>query len=660
VTTASTAGEVREDEDREARAEAWARDNQRHLVLYAEAVAARLDAGRADADSRERAAAQMAEDVLAATGAPVALDRVTLLFGLTRFERDVLVAAAAPDIGLPAAAEPVTFGRALRTLPGAHWSALLPDAPLRLWQLVGLPAGLPAAGSGGLAQLPLTVDERILHGLLGAVTLDGRLSGRAQVAERFCALTERQSALVVQLAALASADPSAHAVVLVGEDRLTRRQAAVDAGGVLGLSTLVTEGADLPADPPTADLYARMLAREAALGNRLVLVEAEPAGHGWEGSPAGPPAAVLRLAAAARSYGVPVVVASDDASPRPELPLLRLPAAGPADRRALFAEALAARGLRDDPAGLADRHPLTPAAIALGVERAARLAAVPGAEPDVAAACRAVADRPLHGLAELRHPRGRLDDLVLAAPAERALRALVAQVRQRHRVHDEWGYPGRDRGLAVTALFTGPSGTGKTTAAEAVAAELGLDVIFADLSQVVSKYIGETEKNLARLFDAAEAGAVLLFDEGDALFGRRTQVRDSRDRYANLEVSYLLQRLETFSGISIITTNQKESIDSAFTRRIRFVVGFPFPDAEQRARLWERAFPASVPVDGLDPVRLAQVAVAGGTIAQLALHAAFLAADSGEPVRMAHVREAVRIECDKLERPLSPHEIRGW
>ncbi|MEV7731555.1 ATP-binding protein [Streptomyces sp. NPDC088921] len=657
MTTASAAGKVRDDQ--EERAETWARDNQRHLVLYAEAVAARLDARQADADSRERAAAQMAEDVLAATGAPVALDRVTLLFGLTQFERDLLVAAAATDIGLPAATEPVTFARALCTLPGAHWSALLPDAPLRHWQLVDLPAGLPA-GPGGLAHLPLTVDERILHGLLGAVTLDSRLSGRARLAEEVCHLTEHQSAFVAQLAALVSVGPSAQAVVLVGEDRLTRRQAAIKAGCVLGLSTLVADGADLPADPPTADLYARMLAREAALGNRLVLVEAEPTGGGWEGSPCGLSTAVRRLAAAARSYGVPLVVASDDASPRAELPLLRLPPAGPADRRALFTEALEAYGLRDDPAGLADRHPLTPAAIALGVERAARLAAVPGAEPDVAAACRAVADRPLHGLAELRHPSGRLDDLVLAEPAERALRALLAQVRQRHRVHNEWGYPGQARGLAVTALFTGPSGTGKTTAAEAVAAELGLDVIFADLSQVVSKYIGETEKNLARLFDAAEAGAVLLFDEGDALFGRRTQVRDSRDRYANLEVSYLLQRLETFSGISIVTTNQKESIDSAFTRRIRFVVNFPFPDPEQRARLWDRAFPASVPVDGLDPVRLAQVAVAGGTIAQLALHAAFLAADAGEPVRMAHVREAVQIECDKLDRPLSLHEIRGW
>ncbi|MEV7560525.1 ATP-binding protein, partial [Streptomyces sp. NPDC089795] len=289
-----------------------------------------------------------------------------------------------------------------------------------------------------------------------------------------------------------------------------------------------------------------------------------------------------------------------------------------------------------------------------GPERAATSTA------DVAAACRAVAERPLHGLATVRRPAAGLDDLVLPDQANRSLRALLAHVRRRRRVHGEWGYAERSRGLAVTALFAGPSGTGKTTAAEAVAHELGFDVIAADLSQVVSKYIGETEKHLARLFDAAETGSVLLFDEGDALFAKRTQVRDSRDRYANLEVSYLLQRLETFRGIAILTTNAREAIDPAFVRRMRFVVTFPFPDAEQRAHLWAGAFPPGVPTDGLDPGRLAQLAVSGGTIAQLALHAAFLAADEGAPVGMRHVLDAARIESDKLERPLAAAEIRGW
>ncbi|MGW7018084.1 ATP-binding protein [Streptomyces decoyicus] len=653
----TTAGAMRSTQ--EERGEVWARDNQRYLVLHAEAVAARLDARPDEADEPERVAVLLADDVRTATGAPVALARLALLFGLTRFERDLLVAAAAQELGLPSATGPVTFARALAALPDAHWSALLPNAPLRHWRLVDLPAPFPAAHCGGLPQLPLTVDERILHGLVGADTLDERLSGRAQLAEPVCGLSNGQREVAAGLAALVSPDPSAQVAVLIGEDRLTRRQAAVEVGRLLGLTTLVVDGGDVPPDPHTAELYGRMLAREAALGSRLLLIESEAAPADG-GVPAGPPPGVLRLGAAARSYGVPAVLAVDDPPDRGELPVLRLPATGPSDRRDLFAEALTAFGLPDDPAELADRHPLTPAAITLGVQRATRLATVPGTVPDVAAACGALADRPLHGLAALRRPTARLDSLVLGEVVERALRALLAQVRQRRRVHGEWGYRGYTRGLAVTALFTGPSGTGKTTAAESVAAELGLDLICADLSQVVSKYVGETEKNLARLFDAAQSGAVLLFDEGDALFSRRTQVRDSRDRYANLEVSYLLQRLETFSGISIVTTNAKESIDPAFTRRMRFVVNFAFPDTEQRAQLWERAFPPSVPVDGLDPVRLAQVAVSGGTISHLALHAAFLAADAGEPVRMAHVREALQLECDKLERPVSPHEIRGW
>ncbi|MCU7820351.1 ATP-binding protein [Kitasatospora sp. DSM 101779] len=375
-------------------------------------------------------------------------------------------------------------------------------------------------------------------------------------------------------------------------------------------------------------------------------------------------------------------MSADEAPPGSDLPVLRLPSASAAERRDLFAAALRTADLAGDPAELAERHPLTPAGIALAVERTGRLAAAPtavgpegtgpstetgthtttprSAAADVATACRALAARPLHGLATVRRPVAALDDLVLPDQANRALRALLAHVRRRRRVHGDWGYAERGRGLAVTALFAGPSGTGKTTAAEAVAHELGLDVIAADLSQVVSKYIGETEKHLARLFDAAESGSVLLFDEGDALFAKRTQVRDSRDRYANLEVSYLLQRLETFCGIAILTTNARESIDPAFVRRMRFVVTFPFPDAEQRTRLWAGAFPPGVPTEGLDPRRLAQLAVSGGTIAQLALHAAFLAADEGGPVGMRHVLDAARIEADKLERPLAAHEIRGW
>jgi SpoVK/Ycf46/Vps4 family AAA+-type ATPase len=198
-------------------------------------------------------------------------------------------------------------------------------------------------------------------------------------------------------------------------------------------------------------------------------------------------------------------------------------------------------------------------------------------------------------------------------------------------------------------------------AAEVLANELGLDLYRIDLSAVVSKYIGETEKNLRRVFDAAEAGgAILLFDEADALFGKRSEVRDSHDRYANIEVSYLLQRMEAYRGLAILTTNQPDALDDAFMRRIRFVVRFPFPDHAQRAEIWRRVFPAETPVSDLDDEALADLSLAGGNIRNVALFAAFLAADEGEPIGMRHIAHAAARECAKLERPLTERGVREW
>src|SRR5262249_1072819 len=243
-----------------------------------------------------------------------------------------------------------------------------------------------------------------------------------------------------------------------------------------------------------------------------------------------------------------------------------------------------------------------------------------------------------------------------------ALHRIAAHVRHRAKVYEDWGFAARSsRGPGISALFAGPSGTGKTMAAEVLAGELRLDLYRIDLSSVVSKYIGETEKNLRRVFDAAEqSGAILLFDEADALFGKRSEVKDSHDRYANIEVSYLLQRMEAYRGLAILTTNLRNALDPAFVRRIRFVIQFPFPDAVQRAEIWRRIFPAATPTDGLDHARLAKLNVPGGNIRNIAMNAAFLAADRGEPVRMTHLADAARIEYGNLERPLTEAEIRDW
>jgi SpoVK/Ycf46/Vps4 family AAA+-type ATPase len=190
---------------------------------------------------------------------------------------------------------------------------------------------------------------------------------------------------------------------------------------------------------------------------------------------------------------------------------------------------------------------------------------------------------------------------------------------------------------------------------------LDRDLYQIDLATVVSKYIGETEKHLRKIFDAAErSGAILLFDEADALFGKRSQVRDSHDRYANLEVSYLLQRMESYRGIAILTTNMQSALDPAFQRRLRFVVQFPFPDAPSRERIWSKVFPAAAPTKGLSYARLAQLNVTGGSIRNIALLAAFLAADAATPITMTHLLAAARTEYAKLDKPLSAAETRGW
>jgi SpoVK/Ycf46/Vps4 family AAA+-type ATPase len=277
-------------------------------------------------------------------------------------------------------------------------------------------------------------------------------------------------------------------------------------------------------------------------------------------------------------------------------------------------------------------------------------------------ACRAQSRPRLDDLAQRIEPAAVWDELVLPELQRQVLREIAVHVRQRSKVYETWGFTTKGtRGLGISALFAGASGTGKTMAAEVLAGELRLDLYRIDLSQVVSKYIGETEKNLRRVFDAAEeGGAILLFDEADALFGKRSEVKDSHDRYANIEVSYLLQRMEAYRGLAILTTNMKNALDTAFLRRIRFIVQFPFPDAAQRAEIWRRIFPADTPTEDLKVDKLARLNVAGGNIRNIALNAAFLAAEAGEPVGMTHLLRAARSEYSKLEKPLTETEIGGW
>jgi SpoVK/Ycf46/Vps4 family AAA+-type ATPase len=255
------------------------------------------------------------------------------------------------------------------------------------------------------------------------------------------------------------------------------------------------------------------------------------------------------------------------------------------------------------------------------------------------------------------------DDIVLPEDSLAQLREICQRVAHRHRVLGEWGFDRKlSLGKGVNALFAGPSGTGKTMAAEIIANALGLDLYRIDLAGVVSKYIGETEKNLDRVFSAAQhANAILFFDEADALFGKRSEVRDSHDRYANIEISYLLQKMEEYDGIAILAPNLRQNLDDAFMRRLAFTVHFPFPDEASRRQIWTGIWPAETPLDGdIDHDFLArQYKLSGGNIKNIALASAFLAAEDEKPVTMAHLFQATRREHQKMGKTLSEGELNG-
>jgi hypothetical protein len=409
---------------------------------------------------------------------------------------------------------------------------------------------------------------------------------------------------------------------LAGGDPEVRRRVAAGLAARLGSPLLAVE-----LEPAAPDAAARRAdaRREALLRDAVLMVEGDP--RGLDGHP-GP--------------GI-----TDGARDVPVLPVPPLTAGG---RRILWETVL---GTGPVAVAAATRLLLDAAGIQRTCDLACNAACGEGRGVTMADVARAARDDARHRLAHLAtavEPRAAWTDLVLTAPVVSQLRTLVDRVAQRSRVRDEWGFGGRRGALGVSALFAGPSGTGKSMAAEVIAADLDVPLWRIDLARVVSKYIGETEKNLDAVFEAAEASAaMLLFDEADALFGKRSEVQDAHDRYANLEVAYLLQRMETYDGIAVLSTNLLHHLDDAFARRLTFTIHFPFPDADLRRRLWEGAWPAAAPLGDLDAAALADDHVlSGANIANSALHAAHLAAADGGVIDDGHVRDAIGLERTKL------------
>jgi hypothetical protein len=659
----------------------WEEGNQAYLMAALSDVRARLEKllARPDAQSPAQAPAAPMMEIRAAMEAPPAIETLCATFGLTSFERKILLMCAGVELDsqfapLYAAANQdrgsslPTFSLALAAFADAHWSALLPGQALRFWHLVEVVSG------DTLTTSPLRIDERILHYIAGVPSFDERLRGLAKPLNPIKPLPDSQRAVAEQVAGCWSrADRQSlwPAVQLSGNDLAGKRAVAAAACALLGLRLRAMPAHVAPRGATEVDLFVRLWDREAALDPSGLLLE-------YDDAEATDATSLKRLVEAIHS---PLLISTEERQKPVERRLLSfaVPGSTATEQVQVWKEALGAAAVSLDGRveTLVSQFTLSTGNIHAAVAQALLPAdGVPGHRQGAGAttasrdklaaalwdACRMQARPRLDGLAQRIEPSAAWDDLVLPEAQKQFLRQIAVHVRQRSKVYQTWGFASKgSRGLGISALFAGPSGTGKTMAGEVLANELHLDLYRIDLSQVVSKYIGETEKNLRRVFDAADGGAaILLFDEADAIFGKRSEVKDSHDRYANIEVGYLLQRMETYRGLAILTTNRKEALDDAFLRRIRFVIEFPFPEAAQRAEIWRRVFPRATPTEGLRVDRLARLSAAGGNIYNIAMGAAFLAADAGEPVRMSHLLAAARSEFTKLERPLTDAELAGW
>ena len=572
-------------------------------------------------------------------------------FGLSEFETGFLVLAAAVELDTEiaslcgrlsqqAGSSGPNFALASRTFADAHWCALLPTGPLRFWRLMDVEPRRDAP----LTHSRFKISERALHHLLGLVYLDESLHALLSACRSDDELWPAHEAVATRISRRLSTHPDS-ALVITGCDARSRRSVLARACRDLEMRLFAMRGEDVPGDPAERDRLARAWMRESLFSPALLLVEGGTA---------------TAVTALANRIGTAFAISADDGVPDGNRSFVRLQLPSPTSdaRRARWRVALGerARTLDGNIDALAAQFELTPGQIDAAIESAEEKT------PQGLWQASRLQARPASGeLARRIEPSATWDDLVLPPAQTGVLKKIAMHVRQRLRVYEDLGFGANQRGLGITALFAGVSGTGKTMAGEVLATDLQLDLYRIDLSQVVSKYIGETEKNLGVVFDAADAGSViLLFDEADALFGKRSEVKDSHDRYANVEISYLLQRMEEYRGLAILTTNQRAALDNAFLRRLRFVIEFPFPDAAARAEIWRRAFPATTPVEGLDSTKLARLNVAGGSIRNIAMNAAFLAADGGRSVRMSEVLQAARTELAKMDKAPTDAEVHDW
>lgn len=660
----------------------WFSENREHLIANIQNVKLRLKCLVSDSPHPPSFLDNSAEPKWMHGDPLPALEALSHTFHLSNFEKSILVLCAGAEIDGEMSAlcskfyenaqnTFPTFDIALKAFPDANWEAILPESNLRRFQLVVIRNydDIP------LITTPIRINERILHYLLGFrsavdITLDYLIRPVRMTAP--LAESMRENVLEITETYSNCARQSTMPVFnLWGHDPDSGLIVAQRACEELALGLWNIPAELFPSKSPEEQSISGLLSRECFLTGNALYLNAYDTEETIK-------KLVMRFAG--RSLVPLLFIGSREplliSSEKPSFSIeLRKPTKE--DQREMWRQCFDSSTLNEhlkkqllaEINEISDRFSLNAVAIDAVCRKVALSIQGSGSGVDkttlyaiLRASIRRIAKSKLGDLAEEIVPGSRLDDVVLPASRKNMLRSLVLHFRQRHRVYDEWGFAKKNaRGLGIIALFSGESGTGKTMAAEGVANELGIDLYRIDLSMVASKYIGDTEKNLRQIFDAAETKeCILFFDEADALFGKRSEVKDSHDRYANMQVGYLLQRIESHNGIVILATNFKKSLDSAFTRRVRFIIDFPFPDEKSREQIWRRIFPNCLPVGDLDYRFLSKLSISGASIRNIAMNAAFLAAEDDESLSMTHLRIAAEEEYNKLGRGMAAAEIGSW